>query len=190
MEAMSFMEHSIDVNSLLQEVMNREDHAELIDGKIVIVNRTTPTHNLAVRSLAGKIEQHIADRGGRCRVFTENVAVFCDELCAEKGNFFMPDVMAVCNEDGIRDDGVHVAPLFVAEVTSESTRKNDFGWKMYIYGELGVEEYWVLDLQKKRIVQYLAENDFAPEIIAYPSATSLPVHVYPGLSIDLSLIFK
>lgn len=190
MEAMSFMDHSIDVNSLLQEVMNREDHAELIDGRIVVINRTSPAHNGALLEIAGALGRFIKSKNGKCRVFTENVAVFCDELCAEKGNFFMPDVMTVCNEDGIRDDGVHVAPLFVAEVTSESTRKNDFGKKLQIYGEMGVKEYWVVDLQNKRIVQYLEENDFAPEIIAYPSATSLSVHAYPGLSIDLSLIFK
>ncbi len=136
MEAMPFMKYSVDINSLLQEVYQREDHAELIDGEIVVVNRTSPAHNTALLEIADKLWQFIKSNGGKCKVFTENVAIFCDELCEEKGNFFMPDVMTVCNEDGIRDDGVHVAPSFVAEVTSESTRKNDFGKKRQIYGEI------------------------------------------------------
>ncbi|MCR5128710.1 MAG: Uma2 family endonuclease [Lachnospiraceae bacterium] len=36
----------------------------------------------------------------------------------------------------------------MAEVTSESTRKNDYGKKMITYSEIGVKEYWVVDLQR------------------------------------------
>lgn len=61
---------------------------------------------------------------------------------------------------------------------------------MLSYSDMGVKEYWVVDLQRKMIVRYLLENDFEPEVIAYPNATKLSVHTYPSLEIDLSKIFE
>ena len=64
-------------------------------------------------------------------MFSENAALFCNELSEEASKeFYLPDLMVVCDEAGIKDDGVHTAPLFVAEVTSDSTRRFDYGEKM------------------------------------------------------------
>ena len=98
--------------------------------------------------------------------------------------------MSVCDVNGIKDDGVHTTPMFVAEVTSESTKKIDYGRKMLTYSDMGVQEYWVVDLQRKSVVRYLADNDFAPEIVAYPHTSSMPLHIYPSLEIDLARVFE
>ncbi len=60
--------------------------------------------------------------------------------------------MTVCNSNGIKDDGVHTSPLFVAEVTSEYTKKNGYVRKMATYNDIGVKEYWVVDIQRKVVV--------------------------------------
>ncbi len=124
------------------------------------------------------------------RIFPENVALYCNELCDDAENLFLPDIMSVCDETGIKDDGIHTAPLFVAEVTSDSTKKNDYGIKMLIYREIGVKEYWVVDLERKAIVRYLSENDFAPGVIKYPCEDKISVQTCPPLKIDLSRIFE
>ena len=177
----------------VKEVAAMENHAELIDDVLVITDQTSVMHNNAVLEIAMAMRQFIASNGGKCKVFTENVALYCNELSKElssdKGNLYLPDVMAVCGENGIKDDGIHTAPVFVAEVTSESTRRNDYGKKMLTYSEIGVQEYWVVDLQRKVVVRYLAENGFAPEVFAYANAATLPIQTYPGLTIDLARIF-
>ncbi len=175
----------------IDSVLSREDHAELIDGAIVVTDVTSVAHNNAVLEIATALRQHIASHNGNCRVFTENVALFCNELRKDDkdNNLFMPDIMTVCKEDGIKDDGVHTAPLFVAEITSDSTKKNDYGRKMVVYGDIGVQEYWVVDLQRKVVVRYLSENWFAPEVFVYDSTISMPILCYPGVEIDLTKIF-
>ena len=156
-----------------------EDHAELIDGILVVTDKTSVAHNNAVLEIATAIRHFIETNNGKCKVFTENVALYCSELCNDAENMFLPDIMTVCNENGIKDDGVHAAPLFVAEVTSESTKRNDYGRKMVTYNDIGVKEYW-----------YLSESDFAPEVISYPLVDKISVHTYPSLKIDLSRIFE
>lgn len=173
----------------VNDVAKREDHAELIKGVLVVTDKTSVAHNNAVLEIATALRQFIAENNGKCKVFTENVALYCNELCDDAENMFLPDIMIVCDENGIKDDGIHTPPLFVAEVTSESTKKNDYGRKMLIYSDIGVKEYWVVDLQRKVIVRYLSEGDFAPEVITYPYASKISVYTYPSLEIDLSQIF-
>ena len=61
---------------------------------------------------------------------------------------------------------------------------------MVVYNDIGVQEYWVVDLQRKVIVRYLQDNDFAPEIITYPSTESISLQSYPRLTIMLANIFS
>lgn len=176
---------STDNRSLLDEVISSDQHLELVNGKIVKENRTSVHHNMAVEKIARAFGNHIEANAGKCQVFTENVALFVNELCGD-GNFFLPDVMVVCDANGINDDGVHVAPAFVAEVTSESTKVNDYNTKLDIYKKIGVGEYWVVDLQRKVVFKYLKEDSYIPRF----NNPSKPLHVssYKGLCIDLSFI--
>ena len=174
----------------VDEVSKMENHAELIDGNLVITDAANTTHNRVVKAIYLALVQYIEGRHGECEAFTENEGLFCDELCDSKNNYFMPDVMVVCDKSGIKEDGVHVAPRFIAEVTSVSTRKYDYMDKLNVYGKIGVQEYWVVDLQKKLVVRHLLDNDYMPELFCYPSISAIPVYTYPGLEIDLSRFFK
>ena len=174
----------------VDEVSKMENHAELIDGNLVITDAANTTHNRVVKAIYLALVQYIEGRHGECEAFTENEGLFCDELCDRTNNYFMPDVMVVCDKSGIKEDGVHVAPRFIAEVTSVSTRKHDYMDKLNVYGKIGVQEYWVVDLQKKLVVRHLLDNDYMPELFCYPSISAIPVYTYPGLEIDLSRFFK
>ncbi len=185
------MDYPIGSNSgqyTIEEVSQMESHAELVDGRLVVTDRTSVAHNNAVVEMATALRQFIRDNNGECRVFTENVALYCNELCDDEKNFFLPDVMVVCDKSGIKDDGVHIAPMFVAEITSVSTRKQDYVEKMPVYAKIGVQEYWIVDLQRKVVIQYFKDNDFIPEIGNNSLSAPIPVHSYPGLNIDLSNI--
>ena len=174
----------------IEEVYAMESHAELINNDLIVTDKTTVAHNNAVTEMVSALIQFIRENDGRCKVFSENVALYCDELCSTNGNFFLPDVMVVCDESGIEDDGIHTTPRFVAEVTSESTRKQDYGRKMVVYGDMGVQEYWVVDLQRKMVVRYIQEREFVPEIIPYPQISTLALFLFPKLEINLSRIFE
>lgn len=168
----------------IKDVEQMENHAELVDGLLYIDNKTTVSHNLAVSEISGALKNYISAKAGNCMVFTENVALYVNELCNDDGIFFLPDVMVVCGNDGIDESGVHKAPLFIAEVTSETTRKNDYCAKLETYRKIGVKEYWIVDLQRKTVYKYLDDDNYIPVTYVYPEI--MKVSVYPGLSIDLS----
>ena len=167
------------------DVAAMENHAELIGGNLVIQDMTSPQHSMAVVEIASAFRAFIKEHGGDCKVMSDTAALCCHELAEDcSNNYFLPDVMVVCDASKIDDEGVHTAPKFVAEVTSKATRKNDYGDKLYIYQKIGVDEYLVVDLQANRIIRYLKENDYMPEIMADPA--KIEVKVYEGLILDLS----
>ena len=174
----------------IEDVINRDDHAELINGVLVVNGMQSVSHCRTVRDIESALEKFIEDNNGEDEVFTNSVGLYCNELCDKKNNFFLPDVMTVSDKSGLKEDGVHTAPKFIVEVTSETSIKQDYVFKMVVYLNIGVQEYWVVDLQKKLVVRYLPENEGMPEMDWYESTSAIPVQCYPGLEIDLSHILN
>ena len=170
----------------IETVTSTESHAELINGKIVVNERTSSEHNSTVLTIACEFMNKVGDK---CKVFTQNIGLYCNEILGDDSNFFLPDIMVVDRDAKVDNEGVHSAPRFVAEVTSEATLKTDYIHKMCIYGEIGALEYWVVDLQRKRIARFLADNDFAPETFDYPNTKTLASKIYPEVKISLSEVF-
>jgi len=174
----------------VEEVVNREDHAELINGVLVVTEMQSLSHNRAVTDISSALMQFIASNNDEDEVFINNVGLYCNELYDGRNNFFLPDVMTVSDKSGIKEDGVHTAPKFVVEVTSNTSIKQDYVFKMDIYLNIGVQEYWVVDLQRKMVVRYLQENEGMPEMDWYTSVSAIPVQSYPGLEINLTRAFE
>lgn len=174
----------------ISQVEKMEGHVEIVNGEMVIQNKTTISHNRAVSIISTALNNYISANNGKCEVFTENVALYINELLDDDKNFFLPDVMIVCDPEKIDNKGVHTTPLFVAEITSESTRINDYNIKLDIYKKIGVREYWIVDLQRKVVYKYVPASDgsdgYIPETYFYPH--NIEVSVYPNLSIDLSKV--
>ncbi len=168
----------------VSDIETSEEHIELINGEKIIENKTSSEHNEVVNEIVFALKSHIKSNGGSCQVFSENVALYVNELCNDDSQFFLPDVMVVCDTDAVDSKGVHKAPLYVAEVTSEATRKNDYNTKLEIYRKIGVQEYWIVDLQRKIIFKYLASEDYIPQTYMHPE--SMKVTVYKDLMIDIS----
>lgn len=177
------MEVSI-INNTIDDVLNTEIHTELVDGQLYVQDYVKPLHNTAVLEIAMALKSHIHANKGNCKVFTDGVALFVNELLGDDRECYLPDVMVVCDTDGILEDGVHTVPSFVAEVTSESTKGNDYGRKKQIYKEIGVEEYWIVDIQKRTILKHLLSEDYVAIPFIHPEA--MKVSVYPDLLIDVS----
>jgi len=115
--------------------------AELIDGKIFMHSPVSIRHarllNFLDRLLGNYIE---AKKLGE--LFRELIAVRFDQR-----RTLMPDLCFFKNEQlaQLTPTFSPVAPAFVVEVLSPSTKRNDLGRKRDIYEQAGVEEYWVLD---------------------------------------------
>lgn len=130
-----------------------ERREERINGEAVaMAPRPAFNHNRVAFNIAALFDHYL--KGKTCTAIADGMDLFLSE-----DNWFVPDVMVVCDRDKIQRDGVHGAPDLVAEVLSPTTARNDKTIKKDIYAKNGVKEYWIVDPDGKSIEVYLNHGD-------------------------------
>ena len=142
----------------VEDVMNLPDgqRAELIDGHWFDMATPNRIHQEIVMAVSWELRNYIRGKGGKCRVYPAPFAVF---LKKDNRNYLEPDVVVVCDEDKLSDRGCEGAPDLVVEVVSPSTKRRDYGLKLFKYRMAGVKEYWVINPETRIINSYVFDVD-------------------------------
>ncbi|HOX92339.1 MAG TPA: Uma2 family endonuclease [Spirochaetales bacterium] len=96
--------------------------------------------------------------GKPCQALIAPVDIFLPDDDDGAQSVVQPDVLVVCHPDIIKDDGIHGAPDFIAEVLSDSTAYKDLTQKKALYERSGVREYWILNPDSGSTLVYVLEN--------------------------------
>ncbi len=164
-----------------------EVRAELIDGCFYLMAAPTRTHQLIAGEIYRQIANFIYENDGPCEPM---IAPFDVQLDGDGRTMVEPDVLVVCDREKNREKSLLGAPDYVLEVTSPSTRRKDLVKKLEKYSSAGVREYWILDIQSKRLITYYFEDEGCiPEI--YTMEKPVPVQIFDGkLEIQFDRILK
>ncbi len=159
---------------------------ELIDGVIYHLGTPSVAHQEIVSEISYLLKDYVVKNKGECKVLTSPIAVQLD--CDDK-TIVQPDILVLCDKNKMKQQCVFGAPDMVIEVLSPSTRKYDLTTKMAKYMNTGVREYWIVDLDKKKILVYNWENDEFPRIYGFDD--KIPVGVFKGKCIvDFATIYQ
>ena len=121
---------------------------ETIGGVPVAMAPTTINHERIKGNIYRAFGNYL--EGRICEALPDGAGVFLAEE-----DYYIPDVMIVCDPDKIKPDGVHGAPDLVVEVLSPGTARYDRGRKRDRYEQCGVREYWIVNPEDKSVEQYL-----------------------------------
>ena len=150
-----------------------DQRVELIDGVFYDMAAPTTIHQGVAGFLHKKFLDFVMENKGPCFPFISPVDVQLD--CDDK-TVVQPDVLVVCDRTKYKNGRVFGAPDLVIEVLSPSTRRKDMQLKMYKYAGAGVREYWMVDPEKKLVVQYDLEHLGIPAIYNFQSV--IPVLIW------------
>ena len=150
-----------------------DQRVELIDGVFYDMAAPTTIHQRVAGFLHKKFLDFVMENKGPCFPFISPVDVQLD--CDDK-TVVQPDVLVVCDRTKYKNGRVFGAPDLVIEVLSPSTRRKDMQLKMYKYAGAGVREYWMVDPEKKLVVQYDLEHLGIPAIYNFQSV--IPVLIW------------
>ena len=135
-----------------------EERWELIDG---VPYSMSPAPRVPHQDTAGNLFNRLYNflEGKPCKVYMAPLDIYLQNKTAEEEQTVVqPDVLAVCDLSIIKDDGIHGAPDFIAEVLSDSTANKDFSVKKDLYERSGVKEYWLIQPDNCTVFQYLREG--------------------------------
>ena len=152
-----------------------EQRVELIDGVIYDMAAPTFGHQFVGDEINTVFRDFIRKKKGKCASVTSPVDV---QLDRNNKTMVQPDIMIVCNTDIITKKNLFGTPDLIIEVLSKSTRKKDMGIKLAKYINANVREYWIVDLEKERIIVYDIEHDI--QTMVYTFDSQVPVGIWNG----------
>lgn len=167
------------------ERLPEDKRYELIDG-ILFDMSDGPTygHQMVAGEIFYQCKSYVRRRNGKCRAMTAPFSVHLDR---DDKTSVQPDVMILCRNEDLNYRNYQGAPDFVVEVLSPSTRKKDMTLKLRKYEMAGVREYWMIDVEKEKVIVHVYGEE--PDVWIYGFDTPIPVWIFDGdLEIDLSLI--
>lgn len=180
-DSKAFIENALapkrDMRVSYKDIMKFEENRpiELLFGNVIYSEGPTYQHQLVVQNVGRILDNYIHSNHGKCKMFNVGINVF---LCEDEYTLVCPDIVVNCEESLITELGINGAPDFVAEVTSPSTHGRDCKEKMHAYLRYGVREYWIIDLQKKRVVTYVNGDPLMTAIYSFDD--EIPVSIYDG----------
>lgn len=127
-------------------IFTTADKIELLYGKIVELMPIGSPHSQCVTVLA----DFFRDRFGKEFTYREEKPITITEMASEP----QPDVVVVKKKDYSFGNPTKDEIFFIAEVADSSLRK-DQTIKVVLYAEANIQEYWIINLEKRRIEVYL-----------------------------------
>ena len=111
---------------------------EMIDGVIIAMSPSPSfNHDVVVVNITRIFKGFL--KGKTCSVHNN-----LDVHLTNKDRL-LPDVSVVCNKNLIKHNGIYGPPDLVVKVLSPNTTKRDKGYKMKLYEQSGVKEYWLVN---------------------------------------------
>ena len=134
-------------------------------------------------------------KNSMCRVYPDNVQYKWHTKDGEEKTV-IPDASINCRTKVRKGNSFLDIPRFVMEVLSPSTEDYDRGEKKELYRQQEIDEYWIVDWQKKTVEIYNLDYDQngEPKYYLWKTVTEqnreeLKIVHFPGLNITFDKLF-
>ncbi len=156
---------------------------ELIDGELLVTPAPGPPHQVIVGSLYAILRAYVAAHG------LGMVFLAPADLELRPRQITQPDIFVIPpgTRPGRRWRGVRALSLAI-EVLSEGSRRHDRVTKRRHYQDVGVAEYWIVDIDAGVVERWRPADD-RPEVLTERLAWQPDVRA-PALVIDLTRLFE
>jgi Uma2 family endonuclease len=156
---------------------------QLVHGALFVNPSPSPIHQRVSRRLERQLEDYFHPRS-LGEVFDAPIDVI---LSAH--DVFVPDLVVVADPSHISRRGIEKPPLLVVEILSPSTSSVDRGVKATRYAELGVQHYWIVDIDSRQIECYELQDGTFQLLIEAREDAPLMHPAWEGLVIDLAALW-
>ena len=144
---------------------------ELIDGIVLMAPSPSAEH----QDVGGNIYYH-----SKSRLRQSGCKPYYELDVKTNGEVYKPDILIRCKDDP-------ELPKVVFEIISPSSRYDDLMVKLVKYGQIGISEYWIVDLKQKSVTVHDYVNHTAETYLLGDTIRSQAV---PELVLSVTEIFE
>lgn len=164
-----------------------------MDFQILDMAGARPEHSTVIVNFVAAVRGQLLN--STCYVFSDNVQYRWFTKDGEEKTV-IPDASINCRAKARKGNVFLDIPRFVMEVLSPSTEGYDRGEKKELYRQQEIDEYWIVDWQKKKVEIYNLDYDengepqyYLWEIITEHNSEKLKIVHFPNLSITFEQLF-
>lgn len=161
--------------------------------KITDMSGARPEHSTVIVNFVAAIREQLLN--STCYVFSDNVQYRWHTKEGEEKTV-IPDASINCRAKARKGNVFLDIPRFVMEVLSPSTESYDRNEKKELYRLQEIDEYWIVDWQKKKVEIYTLDYDEKGEaqyyqwgIITEQNREELKIVHFPSLKITFDKLF-
>lgn len=186
-KALCIDESISEIGQMIQKAMEGSEHTceefytlpqeikvELINGKFYSLEVPSMEHQMLIGNLYTKLYALNEKHKQNYFVVSAPIAVQFSEC---QNTIVQPDII-IMNMDvkETKEKSVVGTPSLVIEVLSDESRVKDGKLKLNQYQEAGVNEYWIVDGENKKVYVYKLQEDVFP--IQYGAQEKIPLDIW------------
>ncbi|MEG0296351.1 MAG: Uma2 family endonuclease [Clostridium sp.] len=173
----------------VEKLYTSDELVELINGEIFMQASPSIKHQRISMKLSTKLSLYFD--GKKCEPFAAPIDVILsndEEVCENK---VIPDLIVVCDKDGLNENNYKGIPSLIIEIVSPSNSHHDYIRKLNLYERFGVLEYWIVDPRFKSIQIYYLNDGESYEITGvFKGNEVMESNIFKGLTVNLEDLFN
>lgn len=160
---------------------------EFTDGIVMMVPSSTHHQRISSR-LHAKLFNFLD--GGDCEVFHAPFDVELKGGQLTGTHIVIPDLLVICNKKGLTTNTFVGAPELIIEILSPSNQAHDLVYKLNLYMQAGVKEYWIINPMLTIIQVYeLDQKGQYKQVDSLKGTGMIESTVLDGFRVNLEEVF-
>lgn len=162
---------------------------EFLNGEIYIMSSPDVDHQGMLGNLYVIFKEFF--KGKKCRPFIAPFDVHFHKKDIKDPDVLQPDLIVLCDlENSINERRRYTGtPSLTLEILSSSTRSRDMVYKLNTFMTSGVSEYWIVDIDNKRITIYSFSDYQVDNMEVYRAGEIARSINFEGLEADIKSLF-
>lgn len=162
---------------------------EFLNGEIYVMSSPNVDHQNILGNLYVVFKEFF--KGKKCRPFIAPFDVHFRKKDIKDPDVLQPDLIVLCDlENNINQWRRYMGtPSLTLEILSDSTRSRDMVSKLNTFMTSGVSEYWIIDIDNKRITIYTFADFKVDKMEVYKTGETAKSFSFEGLEVGVKPLF-
>lgn len=161
---------------------------EYVDGMVFM----SPSPSIHHQRVSGRLHSKLFNflDGKDCEVFHAPTDIELQRDDIEGNKIIIPDLSIVCEKIGFTDNKFVGVPTLIVEILNPSNQSHDLVFKMNLYMQYGVKEYWIINPMLNVIQIYTLDDNGQYQQMDVGKGTGIvESRVLQGFQVRLEEIF-
>ncbi|MHB8962259.1 MAG: type II toxin-antitoxin system prevent-host-death family antitoxin [Saccharofermentanales bacterium] len=180
---------TVSYDEFMEIYENSNSRMEFINGQIYMMASPSLLHQY----ILGEMHVIFKDffRGKKCKPFMAPFDVHFRKINIKDPDVMQPDLIVLCDVEGnVNEKGKYMGtPTLVVEILSPNSRSRDCITKLNTYMTSGVDEFWVVDPDRRTVQVYNFSGYQYDSLVSYKADETAVSSVFEGLSVPVGLLF-